>query len=45
MDLIKTGIGITKTFKNVTRLREVVSVLYKNGFTEFLSKIPSKKIK
>jgi len=38
MDLIKTGIGITKTFKNATRLREVVSVLYKNGFTELLSK-------
>ncbi|MFZ4713080.1 MAG: ABC1 kinase family protein [Bacteriovoracaceae bacterium] len=38
MDLIKTGIGISKTFKNVARLREVVGVLYRNGFTELLSK-------
>lgn len=38
MDLIKTGIGITKTIKNYQRLREIISVLYRNGFTDILQK-------
>ncbi len=37
MDLIKTGIGITKTIRNVSRLREIVLVFGKNGFDEFIS--------
>ncbi len=37
MDLIKTGIGITKTIRNVSRLREIVVVFAKNGFDEFIS--------
>ena len=38
MDLIKTGIGITKTIKNVSRFREIVVVFYRNGFTEIMNK-------
>jgi ubiquinone biosynthesis protein len=38
MDLIKTGIGISKTIKNVARLREIVGVLGRNGFDEFIIK-------
>ncbi|MBF0362267.1 MAG: AarF/ABC1/UbiB kinase family protein [Oligoflexia bacterium] len=38
MDIIKTGIDLTKTIKNVARLREIVSVLAKNGFYEFVIK-------
>ena len=37
MDLIKTGIGLTKTIRNVNRLREIVLVFAKNGFDEFIS--------
>lgn len=37
MDLIKTGIGLTKTIKNMSRLREIVSVFAKHGFDEFVS--------
>lgn len=37
MDLIRTGIGLTKTIRNVSRLREIVSVFAKNGFDEFIS--------
>ena len=45
MDLLKTGIGISKTIKNVGRLKEIVSVFTKHGFASFismgtLSKIP-----
>ena len=45
MDIIRTGINITKTIRNVNRLREIVSVFAKNGFDEFidqnvLAKIP-----
>lgn len=36
MDIVRTGIGITKTIKNVSRLREILSVFAKNGFDEFL---------
>ena len=38
VDLIKTGLGLTKTIKNVTRLKEIVTVLSRNGFDEFLVK-------
>jgi ubiquinone biosynthesis protein len=38
MDLIKTGLGITKTIKNVARFREILTVLSKNGFSEVIVK-------
>ncbi len=37
MDLIKTGIGITKTIRNVSRLREIVIIFARHGFDEFIS--------
>jgi ubiquinone biosynthesis protein len=36
MDIVRTGIGITKTIRNVTRLREIVRVFAINGFDEFI---------
>ncbi len=36
MNIIKTGIGITKTIKNVSRFREILTVLAKHGFDEFI---------
>ena len=46
MDLIKAGIGISKTIRNVGRLQEIVMVFARNGFDEFIttktvSKIPN----
>jgi len=47
MDLIKTGLGISQTIKNVSRFKEIASVLARNGFDEFIiktglqSKIPN----
>lgn len=38
MDIIKTGIGITKTIKNVARLREILTVLSRHGFSELIVK-------
>lgn len=38
MDLIKTGIGITKTIKNVSRFREILTVLSRHGFSELIVK-------
>ncbi len=38
MDVIKTTKGIGNTIRNVTRLKEVISVLSKNGFDEFLGR-------
>ena len=35
VDLIKTGIGITKTIRNVNRMKEIALVFAKNGFDEF----------
>ena len=32
MDLIKTGLGLSKTIKNVARFREILGVFSKNGF-------------
>ncbi len=37
MGLIKTGIGLSKTIKNMSRLREIVAVFAKHGFDEFVS--------
>jgi ubiquinone biosynthesis protein len=37
MDLIKTGLGLTKTIRNVARLREIATVFAKHGFDEFIS--------
>lgn len=46
MDIIKTGRGITKTIRNVSRLKEIVLILGRHGFDEFItlgvtSKIPN----
>ncbi len=38
MDIIKTGIGITRTFKNVNRFREILSVFARHGFDELILK-------
>lgn len=38
MDIIRTGIGITKTFRNAGRLREIVSVFAKHGFDEVFTR-------
>lgn len=38
MDLIKTGIGISKTIKNVARMREILTVLSRHGFSELIVK-------
>ncbi|MDA9189700.1 AarF/UbiB family protein, partial [bacterium] len=37
MDLIKKGIGLGKTIRNVSRLKEIVSVFAKHGLEEFIS--------
>lgn len=44
MDLIKTGIGIHKTIRNVSRLREIVLVFARHGFAEFISSGATSKI-
>jgi len=36
MNIIKTGIGISKTIKNVNRTREILSVFARHGFDEFI---------
>lgn len=38
MDLIKTGLGISKTIKNVSRFREILMVLSRHGFSELIVK-------
>ena len=38
MDLIQTSIGITKTLKNVARMREILSVFARHGFNEIIVK-------
>lgn len=38
MDIIRTGIGITKTIKNVGRFREILTVLARHGFAELIVK-------
>ncbi len=37
MNLLKAGIGLSKTVKNMGRFREIVTVFAKNGFTEFMA--------
>lgn len=38
MDIIRTGIGISKTIKNVGRFREILTVLARHGFSELIVK-------
>lgn len=38
MDIIKTGIGISKTIRNVGRFREILTVLSRHGFSELIVK-------
>lgn len=44
MDIIRTGIGITKTIKNVGRFREILTVLARHGFSELIVKSGLDKI-
>ena len=37
MDIVKTSIGLTKTIKNVSRFREILTVFGRNGFDEFIT--------
>ena len=39
MDIVRTGIGIGKTIRNVGRLKEILSVFARNGFDELILKI------
>lgn len=36
MDILKTGLGISKTIKNVSRFREILTVFAKHGFDELI---------
>ena len=36
MGVIKSGIGLTQTIKNMTRLKEIVTVFARNGLDEFV---------
>lgn len=38
MDLIKTGIGLTKTIKNMARFREILGVFSKHGFGKVITR-------
>lgn len=38
MDIVKTGIGVTKTIRNMGRFREIINVFWRNGFDEFIIK-------
>lgn len=38
MDIIRTSIGISKTIKNVSRFREILTVLSRNGFSPIILK-------
>lgn len=38
MDIIKTSIGISKTIKNVSRFREILTVLSRHGFSQLIIK-------
>jgi len=44
MDLIKTSRGISKTIKNVSRFREILTVLSRHGFAELIVKSGLSKI-
>ncbi len=38
MDIIKTSVKVTKTIKNVSRLKEIITVFARNGFDEIIIK-------
>ena len=44
MDLIRAGLGLTKTIRNVGRLREIVLVFARHGFDEFITNGMTNKI-
>lgn len=44
MDLIKAGIDLSKTIRNVSRLREIVLVFARHGFDEFITNNVTTKI-
>jgi ubiquinone biosynthesis protein len=44
MDLIKAGIGLSKTIRNVGRLQEIVMVFARHGFDEFITNNTTNKI-
>lgn len=44
MDLIKAGIGISKTIRNVSRLQEIILVFARHGFDEFITTKATNKI-
>lgn len=44
MGLIKTGIQLSKTIRNVGRLREIISVLMRNGFDSLVLRATMSKI-
>ena len=44
MDLLKTSIRIGKTIRNASRLREIVMIFAKNGFSNFISLGVLKKV-
>lgn len=37
MDIIRTGIGLHKTIRNVARMREIAIIFAKHGFDEFIT--------
>ena len=37
MDIIKTSIGVRKTIRNVSRLKEIVLIFAKHGFDEYIA--------
>ena len=44
MDVVKTSIRVTKTIRNVARLKEIVLIFARNGFSEFVSRGITEKI-
>lgn len=38
MDLVKRSIGLSKTIRNVSRAKEILSVFWRNGFDEIMAK-------
>ena len=44
MDIVRTSIRIGQTIRNVSRLREIIVILARNGFAEFISLGVTKKI-
>lgn len=36
MDIIKTGIGLSRTIRNVSRFKEIILIFAKHGFDEFI---------